>query len=153
MTPIAIPRQVIAISIIKCSVATDVGSQDNLIASLCSGEEILHDTRPTIMSWPLPLAFGWLVLPVVYSWWRKRRTRYVITNRRVLIERNRPARETVEITYDDIVGVRVKKEWAERFSQYGTIQLDTESQGTVKLRAVPEYTEIAKTIQSYLPSE
>lgn len=115
-------------------------------------EEVLVEARPALMSWPFVLAFGWLVLPVVYSWWRRRRTRYLITTERVIIERTRPRKENTAVPYNEIVGVRAKNRLVEVGSQKRTIQLETLSGDVVTLKAISEHSEVADVIRERLES-
>lgn len=126
---------------------TDGGRETIANIELEPDETVLHDLHPSIMSWPLVIAFGWLIFPVVYSWWRYRRTRYVVTTDRVIIKRDRPVVETIELSYRNISRVQTTKRRIEYFSRFGTIQLDTVSEGEVVLKAVPDHTEVANTIR------
>lgn len=116
-------------------------------------EEVLVERRPALMSWPFVIVFGWLVLPVVYSWWRRRRTRYVITTDRVIIERTRPFKENTEVPYGEIVEVRAKNRLIELGSQTRTIQLETRSGAVVELEAVFDYSEVVDVIREQLESD
>ncbi len=109
--------------------------------------KVIHDTRPTIMSWMGPLAFGWLVVPVIYSLWRHRCTRYVITTDRVVIRRHRLTKERTELTYSEISAVRTRKRLSEWYTQTGTIELTTFCEEQVVLKAVPDHTTVAETIR------
>lgn len=129
---------------------TDGGSGKISNIELEPGETVLHDLRPSIVSWPLVIVFGWLVFPIVYSWWRYRQTRYVVTTDRVIIKRNRPTKETIKVSHQDISQVRATKRGMEAFSKYGTIQLDTVSEGEVVIRAVPNHIEVANTISEQI---
>lgn len=126
---------------------TDGGRETIANIELESDEEVLHDLRPSVISWPLVIAFGWLIFPVVYSWWRHRRTRYIVTTDRVIIKRDRPVVKTIELPYRNISRVQTTKRRIEYFSKFGTIQLDTISEGKVALKAVPDHTEVANTIR------
>lgn len=110
-------------------------------------EKVIHDTRPAIMSWIGPLVFGWLVIPVLYSLWRHRCTRYVITTDRIIIRRHRLPKECMELTYSEISAVRTKKRLSEWYMQTGTIELTTASEERIVLKAVPDHATVAETIR------
>lgn len=115
-------------------------------------EKVIHDTRPAIMSWIGPLIFGWLVVPVLYSLWRHRCTRYAITTDRIVIRRHRLIKERTELTYSEISAVRIKKRLSEWYTQTGTIELTTASEEQIVLKAVPDHTTVAETIRDLMSS-
>ena len=115
-------------------------------------EKVMHETRPAIMSWIGPLVFGWLVVPVLYSLWRHRCTRYMITTDRIVIRRHRLTKEHMELTYSEISAVRTKKRLSEWYTQTGTIELTTASEEQIVLKAVPDHTTVAETIRDLMSS-
>ena len=115
-------------------------------------EKVIHDTRPAIMSWIGPLMFGWLVVPVLYSLWRHRSTRYAITTDRIVVRHHRLTKEHTELTYSEISAVRTKKRLSEWYTQTGTIELATASKEQIVLRAVPDHTTVAETIRDLISS-
>lgn len=115
-------------------------------------EEVIHDTRPAIMSWTGPLIFGWLVVPVLYSLWRHRCTRYVITTDRIVIRRHRLTKKCMGLTYSEISAVRTKKRLSEWYMQSGTIELTTASEEQIVLKAVPDHATVAETIRDLISS-
>jgi membrane protein YdbS with pleckstrin-like domain len=115
-------------------------------------EKVIHDTRPAIMSWTGPLVFGWLVVPVLYSLWRHRCTRYMITTDRIVIRRHRLTKEHTGLTYSEISAVRTKKRLSEWYTQTGTIELTTASEEQIVLKAVPDHATVAETIRDLISS-
>lgn len=114
-------------------------------------ESIEYDTRPSWWHWPIslfvltPLTFGiWLL----YPWWRRRATRYIVTNKRVVKVTGRLSKQTTEFRCDDIQQVETAHTWFGRTVGVQTVTLHSHSDSTTKLHAMPNAASVVQTIRS-----
>lgn len=146
--------------------------------TLLEGERVLVDAQPTWWNWAVHLVgaglavlFGLLLgfivgaeiailaIPVGlviggYVWYRRNRTRYLITDRRIVVVTGFSARKTTETWIEDVRGLQTSTTAFSRHLGYGTITVSHRviSQGFgrtkgLQLPGVPAYTDVADAIR------
>lgn len=115
--------------------------------ALQEDEQVIHDTRPSWAAWWKLILFT-LGLAIPYIWWERKKTRYVVTDQRVIMSSGAVSTSTNEYLIDDITNIQTEASIAEKLRGYGTIQLDTSSMHSLELEAVPNYNDVANTIRT-----
>lgn len=118
--------------------------------NLQEGEEVQHVTKPS--RW----RFLWhylLVLPVIRAYIARKGTKYYVTTDRVVRTDGILSLETNEFRIEDIREVETKATVLGRMFNVGDIELQTYSEGEMKLPGMPRYRKVASTIRGGLISE
>jgi hypothetical protein len=131
--------------------------QDVSGITLMEGEEVLHDQRPRWRAYPWSITIAilgsWMVVPLVlipWVWWRRQKTRFVVTNERVIQKRvSLFSARTNEYPIRDINQLQTS---GDRFSfigtQHGSITFSVGGGGEmVELASIRDYSSIANTIR------
>jgi hypothetical protein len=114
--------------------------------TLQNDEAILHDLRPKWAAWlwPIVLTFGFYI-PI--AWLKRRRTRYIITDRRAILKRGSwSTSHTEEFQLSDVTRLRTNQSLGEKLIGGGTLVLDV-GVDELRLTAVPDHSEVAASIR------
>lgn len=114
--------------------------------NLADDEEIQHSFRPKWAAW-----FGLIVMTIglglPIAWWQRRKTKYIITNRRVIQKRSTlVSSRSDEFRLADVQRIRTSKSMGERILGGGTIELDT-GVDEITLKAVPNHSTVVSTLR------
>lgn len=136
----------------------DVDADTESVAGIVLGpeEEVHHDFRPSWTNYPKTIIAAIVfAIPTIgvslgllaWPWWKRRRTRFIITSDRVIIKRGRISEETTEVHLEDLRQIHTQKSRVERLARKGTIQLDTAHDECIELGSVPNHATVANTIR------
>lgn len=123
---------------------------------LDEGEEVLFDTRPSWLAWPISfwtaILFSWLVAPLILLWipWRgRRRLRYIVTTDRVVKREGRRSKSTREIRTDNIRQIETNSPWIGGKFGKGDITVTTHDGAEVSFDAMPKHQTVANAIREH----
>ncbi|EMA52944.1 hypothetical protein [Halococcus thailandensis] len=132
--------------------------QDIRGITLMQGEEVLHDQKPRWRAYPWSMTIGILgitaaglgLLIIAWVWWRRQKTRFVVTNERIIQKRvSMLSQRSNEYPIRDINQLQTS---GDRFnfvgSEHGSITFSVGGGGEmVTLASVRNYSAIANTIR------
>lgn len=125
---------------------TDEASSSSL-PYLFEGEEILIDARPAWTAWTLQLMLAGLfvlgglvadesstrnvgivlgILIVAYVWYQRRKVRYLVTDRRIIVATGISSNATNEAWMVDVRGMQTGASWIEKLLGHGHITVSTD---------------------------
>jgi len=79
----------------------------------------------------VPLAFGWLIIPFIYVWWKRMGTRLKIyEDGRIVLENGVLNKDYQEIMVKHIRSIRIKQSLVDRILNIGTLIISTAGRAT-----------------------
>lgn len=125
---------------------------------LLEGEEVHHDLRASWSNWSKTLtlytilslvSFGLLLPLFIHPWLARRKTRYIVTNQRVIKKKGILSSSSTEYRIDDIRQLQTGSSWMEGLVGKGNIRFSTGAGGsTIEFGGVPNYKSVANTIRA-----
>jgi len=125
---------------------------------LLEGEEVHHDLRASWSNWSKTLtiyaflslvSFGLLLPLFIHPWLARRKTRYIVTNQRVIKKKGILSSSSTEYRIDDIRQLQTGSSWMEGLVGKGNIRFSTGAGGsTIGFGGVPDYKSVANTIRA-----
>lgn len=82
--------------------------------------------KTSYWNYALPLAFGWLLIPLIYVWWERMGTTLkVYKDGRIILEKGVLNKDSQEIMSAHIRSIRIKQSLMERILNIGTLIIST----------------------------
>lgn len=129
--------------------AAETGDQTNSgsLPYLFDGEEVLIDARPAWTAWTMHLLLAALfvlgglaadesaaqnggivlgALLVAYVWYQRRKVRYLVTDRRIVVATGISSKATNEAWMVDVRGMQTGASWIEKLLGHGHITVSTD---------------------------
>ena len=79
----------------------------------------------------VPLAFGWLIIPLIYVWWKRMGTRLKIyEDGRIVLENGVLNKDYQEIMVKHIRSIRIKQNLVDRILNIGALIISTAGRAT-----------------------
>jgi len=87
--------------------------------------------KTSYWNYALPLAFGWLIVPLIYVWWERMATTLkVYEDGRIILEKGVLNKDSQEIVSNHIRSIRIKQSLMERILNIGTLIISTAGRAT-----------------------
>lgn len=158
----------------EATVMSETGGEQTTASgvSLLTGEEVVVDTHPAWSAWGFHLigaalvllvglasepAFGIVVAAVIvaYVWYRRSKVRYVVTDRRIVVQTGLSAKQTNETWMEDVRGMQTGASVIERLLGHGHITVSHAVLPTgigrfkgLTLGGIANYEDVARTIRA-----
>jgi len=121
--------------------------------TLIENEEVLHNVRPSWAKWAglvlisIPLmVIGVGFLTLGYVWLKRKNTRYIVTNQRLIHKTGLLGSSTTEYRITNLRQLQTGATWGEKSRGHGNIQFTTGS-GTITFDGIADYETVANTIR------
>lgn len=122
--------------------------------SLLQDESTIHDIRPSWARWSGLLVIGLIatlaavgIVILLYVWLKRRSTRYIVTNQRLIEVTGILGTNTTEYRIGDIRQIQTGAAWGEKVLGHGNLQFSTGSATMITFNGVPNHQEVANSIR------
>lgn len=87
--------------------------------------------KTSYWNYVVPLAFGWLIIPLLYVWWKRMGTILKIyEDGRIVLENGVLNKDYQEIMVNHIRSIRIKQSFIDRVLNIGTLIISTAGRAT-----------------------
>lgn len=122
--------------------------------SLLQDENIIHDIRPSWSRWSGAIIIG-LITSLVLSgllillvvWLKRRNTRYIVTNQRLIEVTGILRTNTTEYRIADIRQIQTGATWGEKLFGHGNLQFSTGTATMITFNGIPNHQQVANSIR------
>lgn len=122
--------------------------------TLLKDENTIHDVRPSWSRWGGGIIIGLLtsiflfgVLILLWIWLKRRSTRYIVTNQRLIEVSGILGTNTTEYRIADIRQIQTGATWSEKILGHGNLQFSTGTATMITFHGIPNHQEVANTIR------
>lgn len=132
--------------------ASDVEHADEI--TLLEGEKVIHSKNPSFSRWGGLIIFGLLtslmgvgLIPLLYVFLKRRSTRYIVTNQRVIEKTGILGTAMNEYRISDIRQLQTGAGWLESLVGKGNLSFSAGGANLITFAGVPDYDSVANTIR------
>lgn len=129
-------------------------SKEAKAVTLLQDEEVIHDLRPSWSKWGGAIIIGLVtsvmffgLLILAYVWLARKKSRYVVTNQRIIEVAGILGTSTTEYRIADLRQLQTGASWGEKLMGHGNLQFSTGGATTITFHGIPDYQEAANTIR------
>jgi hypothetical protein len=122
--------------------------------TLLQDENTIHDIRPSWSRWSGALLIGILtsfiglgLIIIAWVWLKRKNTRYIVTNQRLLEVSGIMGTSTTEYRIADIRQIQTGATWSEKTLGHGNLQFSTGTASMITFNGIPNHQEVANTIR------